>query len=131
MNAVDTGWVTDMAPGGVGAVAATHATFVGPPLDAVDGAARVLDPIFSHVNAPEKWLVCAIAWATPHRRHLSLFAVPRTASRAGASLETHGRCAVDRVAALTDAASFGKTTLCPAGERKCMPLWLMHFLSRG
>ena len=40
VNAVDTGWVTDMAPGGVGAVAATHATHVGPPLDAIDGAAR-------------------------------------------------------------------------------------------
>ena len=61
-NAVDTGWVTDMAPGGVGAVAATHATHVGPPLDAVDGAARVLDPIFSHVNAPDKWLVRGKFW---------------------------------------------------------------------
>ena len=51
-----------MAPGGVGAVAATHATHVGPPLDAVDGAARVLDPIFSHVNAPDKWLVRGKFW---------------------------------------------------------------------
>ena len=33
MNSVDTGWVTDMAPGGVGATAAAHETFVGPPLD--------------------------------------------------------------------------------------------------
>ena len=39
MTAVDTGWVTDMAPGGVGAVAATHQTHVGPPLDEGDGAA--------------------------------------------------------------------------------------------
>ena len=62
VNAVDTGWVTDMAPGGVGAVAATHATHVGPPLDAVDGAARVLDPIFSHVKEPEKWLVKGKFW---------------------------------------------------------------------
>ena len=57
VNAVDTGWITDMAPGGVGAVAATHETHVGPPLDAIDGAARVLDPIFSHANDPERWLV--------------------------------------------------------------------------
>ena len=33
MNAVDTGWVTDMAPGGLGAAARAHETFVGPPLD--------------------------------------------------------------------------------------------------
>ena len=62
VNAVDTGWVTDMAPGGVGAVAATHATHVGPPLDAVDGAARVLDPIFCHVNDPATWLVRGKFW---------------------------------------------------------------------
>ena len=62
VNAVDTGWVTDMAPGGVGAVAATHATHVGPPLDAVDGAARVLDPIFSHAKAPRTWLVRGKFW---------------------------------------------------------------------
>ncbi len=46
MNAVDTGWVTDEDP-------AAHATrkrdSLGfqPPLDIVDGAARVVDPIFS------------------------------------------------------------------------------------
>jgi len=56
MNCVDTGWVTDMAPGGVGAVAASHATWVGPPLDEDDGAARVLDPVFSHLLDPA-WLV--------------------------------------------------------------------------
>ena len=62
VNAVDTGWVTDMAPLGVGAVAATHATHVGPPLDSVDGAARVLDPIFCHVAEPSKWLVRGKFW---------------------------------------------------------------------
>lgn len=56
MNCVDTGWVTDMAPGGVGAVAATHATWVGPPLDEEDGAARVLDPVFSHL-LDSSWLL--------------------------------------------------------------------------
>jgi NAD(P)-dependent dehydrogenase (short-subunit alcohol dehydrogenase family) len=46
MNAVDTGWVTDEDP-------AVHATRkrddlgFQPPLDIVDGAARVLDPIFT------------------------------------------------------------------------------------
>jgi len=49
MNSVDTGWVTDMSPGGVGKQAKKHETFVGPPLDDRDGAARVLDPVFSHV----------------------------------------------------------------------------------
>ena len=62
VDRLDTGWVTDMAPGGVGAVAATHATHVGPPLDAVDGAARVLDPIFSHAKAPRTWLVRGKFW---------------------------------------------------------------------
>ena len=52
MNSVDTGWVTDMAPGGVGVISARHATHVGPPLDEEDGAARVLDPIFSHLKDP-------------------------------------------------------------------------------
>jgi NAD(P)-dependent dehydrogenase (short-subunit alcohol dehydrogenase family) len=33
VNAVDTGWVTDMAPLGQGAKTKTHATHVGPPLD--------------------------------------------------------------------------------------------------
>ena len=56
MNCVDTGWVTDMAPGGVGVVASTHETWVATPLDEVDGASRVLDPIFSH-EKDAKWLV--------------------------------------------------------------------------
>jgi hypothetical protein len=44
MNSVDTGWVTDEDP----LVHATRKTEVHgfhPPLDAVDGAARLLDPI--------------------------------------------------------------------------------------
>ena len=43
------GWVTDMAPLGLGAKAKLHATHVGPPLDEEDGAARVTDPIYMHV----------------------------------------------------------------------------------
>jgi NAD(P)-dependent dehydrogenase (short-subunit alcohol dehydrogenase family) len=50
VNCVDTGWVTDMAPLGKGAVAKTHKTHVGPPLDEQDGAARVTDPIYLFVT---------------------------------------------------------------------------------
>lgn len=52
MNAVDTGWVTDEDP-------AQHATRkkedlgFQPPLDIVDGAARVIDPIFMAANGAE------------------------------------------------------------------------------
>lgn len=56
MNSVDTGWVTDMAPKAQGVMGARHATWVGPPLDEEDGAARVLDPVFCHANDP-KWLI--------------------------------------------------------------------------
>eukprot|EP01036_Dinobryon_divergens_P026302 gene26302-34929_t len=51
VSSVDTGWVTDMAPGGVGASSLAHETFIGPPLDDEDGAARVLDPVFSYANS--------------------------------------------------------------------------------
>ena len=58
MNSVDTGWVTDENPKG------THANNMGstkggvddddrsfqPPLDIVDGAARILDPIIDGAN---------------------------------------------------------------------------------
>jgi NAD(P)-dependent dehydrogenase (short-subunit alcohol dehydrogenase family) len=45
MNAVDTGWVTDEDP----AVHAARKAEEGfaPPLDIIDGAARIVDPIFS------------------------------------------------------------------------------------
>jgi NAD(P)-dependent dehydrogenase (short-subunit alcohol dehydrogenase family) len=48
MNAVDTGWVTDEDP----AVHAARKAEEGfaPPLDIIDGAARIVDPIFSGVN---------------------------------------------------------------------------------
>jgi NAD(P)-dependent dehydrogenase (short-subunit alcohol dehydrogenase family) len=45
MNAVDTGWVTDEDPA---AHAARKANWgFAPPLDIIDGAARIVDPIFS------------------------------------------------------------------------------------
>jgi len=51
MNAVDTGWVTDEDPATLAARKA-EAGFQ-PPLDVVDGAARVLDPVFSGLNTGE------------------------------------------------------------------------------
>jgi NAD(P)-dependent dehydrogenase (short-subunit alcohol dehydrogenase family) len=49
MNAVDTGWVTDEDP----AVHAARKSELGfaPPLDIIDGAARIVDPIFSGVSS--------------------------------------------------------------------------------
>ncbi len=49
MNAVDTGWVTDEDP----AVHATRKAEQGfaPPLDIIDGAARIVDTIFSGINS--------------------------------------------------------------------------------
>lgn len=49
MNAVDTGWVTDEDPSHLAQKKQELHDFQ-PPLDIVDGAARVLDPIFSGIN---------------------------------------------------------------------------------
>jgi NAD(P)-dependent dehydrogenase (short-subunit alcohol dehydrogenase family) len=49
MNAVDTGWVTDEDPMEIAARKIKEHAF-HPPLDIVDGAARVVDPIFSGFN---------------------------------------------------------------------------------
>ncbi len=46
MNSVDTGWVTDEDPFAQSVVKEVEQRFV-PPLDSIDGAARVLDPIFT------------------------------------------------------------------------------------
>jgi NAD(P)-dependent dehydrogenase (short-subunit alcohol dehydrogenase family) len=46
MNSVDTGWVTDEDPFERAVAKESEQRFV-PPLDAIDGAARVLDPIFT------------------------------------------------------------------------------------
>ena len=46
MNSVDTGWVTDEDPFAK-TVEKEEAQRFAPPLDSVDGAARVLDPIFT------------------------------------------------------------------------------------
>ena len=49
MTAVDTGWITQENPAPLREMA--EAMGFQPPLDVIDGAARVLDPIFSGVNA--------------------------------------------------------------------------------
>lgn len=49
MNAVDTGWVTDEDPEAI-AARKTEMHRFHPPLDIVDGAARIVDPIISGVN---------------------------------------------------------------------------------
>jgi NAD(P)-dependent dehydrogenase (short-subunit alcohol dehydrogenase family) len=49
MNSVDTGWVTDEDPVDVAARKTAEQRF-HPPLDAVDGAARIVDPIISGFN---------------------------------------------------------------------------------
>jgi NAD(P)-dependent dehydrogenase (short-subunit alcohol dehydrogenase family) len=54
MNAVDTGWVTDEDP----AVHAARKAELGfsPPLDIIDGAARILDPIIAgHITGQHVW----------------------------------------------------------------------------
>ena len=52
MNAVDTGWVTDEDPEGIAAKKTAEHRF-HPPLDIVDGAARIVDPIISGFNTGE------------------------------------------------------------------------------
>jgi NAD(P)-dependent dehydrogenase (short-subunit alcohol dehydrogenase family) len=52
MNAVDTGWVTDEDPAQLAARKTRNHRF-HPPLDIVDGAARIVDPIISGFNTGE------------------------------------------------------------------------------
>ena len=52
MNAVDTGWVTDEDPAEIAARKTAEHGF-HPPLDIVDGAARIVDPIIAGINTGE------------------------------------------------------------------------------
>ncbi|MGZ8709412.1 MAG: SDR family NAD(P)-dependent oxidoreductase [Thermoanaerobaculia bacterium] len=52
MNSVDTGWVTDEDPAAIAARKTIEHRF-HPPLDIVDGAARIVDPIMSGINTGE------------------------------------------------------------------------------
>jgi NAD(P)-dependent dehydrogenase (short-subunit alcohol dehydrogenase family) len=49
MNSVDTGWVTDEDPAGIAARKLVEHRF-HPPLDIVDGAARIVDPVITGIN---------------------------------------------------------------------------------
>ncbi len=53
-NAVDTGWVTDEDPAELAKRKEEIHDFQ-PPLDIVDGAARVLDPLFDGINTGRHW----------------------------------------------------------------------------
>jgi NAD(P)-dependent dehydrogenase (short-subunit alcohol dehydrogenase family) len=52
MNSVDTGWVTDEDPANLAARKVAEHRF-HPPLDIVDGAARIVDPIMAGINSGE------------------------------------------------------------------------------
>ena len=52
MNSVDTGWVTDEDPAELAARKVLEERF-HPPLDIVDGAARIVDPIIAGANSGE------------------------------------------------------------------------------
>jgi len=54
INAVDTGWVTDEDPAELSEKKQKIHDFQ-PPLDIVDGAARVIDPIFDGINTGKHW----------------------------------------------------------------------------
>lgn len=54
MNAVDTGWVTDEDPVELSKKKQEVHDFQ-PPLDIVDGAARVVDPLFDGINTGKHW----------------------------------------------------------------------------
>jgi NAD(P)-dependent dehydrogenase (short-subunit alcohol dehydrogenase family) len=54
MNAVDTGWVTDEDPAELAKRKEELHDFQ-PPLDIVDGAARVMDPLFDGINTGKHW----------------------------------------------------------------------------
>lgn len=54
MNAVDTGWVTDEDPAALLALKQAEHDF-HPPLDIVDGAARICDPFFDGIITGKHW----------------------------------------------------------------------------
>ncbi|MBP1840969.1 SDR family NAD(P)-dependent oxidoreductase [Formosa algae] len=54
MNAVDTGWVTDEDPAELAKKKQVEYDFQ-PPLDIVDGAARVMDPLLDGINTGKHW----------------------------------------------------------------------------
>jgi NAD(P)-dependent dehydrogenase (short-subunit alcohol dehydrogenase family) len=49
INSVETGWITDEFPGGLESFKMGEEDLFLPPLDEIDGASRILDPIFSYI----------------------------------------------------------------------------------
>lgn len=56
LNAVDTGWVSAMHP-----TKRADETF-RPPLDSIDGAARILDPVYQSFSRSTRQPVCGVLW---------------------------------------------------------------------
>lgn len=54
MNSVDTGWVTDEDPAALAKLKQDKHDFQ-PPLDIVDGAARICDPFFDGILTGKHW----------------------------------------------------------------------------
>ena len=57
MNSVDTGWVSDEDPVAIAEAEDVRSTAFIPPLDTVDGAARIVDPLIDGLNTgdPHVW----------------------------------------------------------------------------
>src|SRR3546814_6092137 len=65
MNSVDTGWVTDEDPAEIAARQVIEESF-HPPLDLVDGAARIVDPLINRFHSGEhEWGTCLRGYAPP------------------------------------------------------------------
>ena len=66
MNSVDTGWITDEDPEEIAARKTAEHRF-HPPLDSVDGAARIVDPIPLTLTFPAiPGAATAFRWKEPH-----------------------------------------------------------------
>jgi NAD(P)-dependent dehydrogenase (short-subunit alcohol dehydrogenase family) len=85
MNSVDTGWVTDEDPAEIAARKTAEERF-HPPLDIVDGAARIVDPIIDGQHVQHRQ---ATVWG----QFLKDYAAHRLVRRRFAVVEGHMRAA--------------------------------------
>ena len=77
VNAVDTGWVTDEDPVQLAKRKEDIHDFQ-PPLDIVDGAARICDPFFDGINTGKHWSGCLL-YTSPSPRDATLSRMPSSA----------------------------------------------------